>query len=63
MEILIPSAEWTGLYLNSIAVDAKSENVYIGMRQFVARYKLKRDDHTYEFLLPSMEFLNKLDTP
>lgn len=64
MEVLVPRAEWAyASSVNSIAVDAKSENVYLGMRQFVARYNLKRDDHTYEFLLPSLEFLNKRDEP
>jgi len=63
IEILVPRSQWDWLPINSIAVDAKSENVYIGMRQFVARYNLKRDDHTYEFLLPSLEFLNKRDAP
>ncbi len=59
MEILIPRAEWAWLPVNSITVDAKSENVYIGMRQFVARYNLKANDHSYQFLIPSLDFLNK----
>ncbi|MBE2282096.1 MAG: hypothetical protein IAE77_01395 [Prosthecobacter sp.] len=59
MEILVPRAEWTWLPVNSITVDAKSENVYIGMRQFVARYNLKANDHSYQFLIPSLDFLNK----
>ena len=62
-ELLVSRSDWAWMPVNSIAVDAKSENVYIGMRQFVARYNLKRDDHTYEFLLPSLEFLNKRDSP
>ncbi len=58
-EELIPYADWGGLYPNSLAVDAKSENIYIGMRQFVASYNLKANDHTFRFLIPSLDFLNK----
>jgi hypothetical protein len=60
MEIFIPQGAW--MYFcspHSIALDAKSENIYIGMRQFVVRYNLKANDHSYQFLIPSLDFLNK----
>jgi len=61
IELLSSHSDWGWLPVNSIAVDTQSEHVYVGMRQFVARYNLKRNDHSYEFLLPSLKFLNKKD--
>jgi hypothetical protein len=62
MEILVPYAEeWQ--FPHSLAFDPKTGNIYIGMRQYVARYNLKRNDHTLDFLIPSPEFINQKDSP
>ncbi|HBJ86653.1 MAG TPA: hypothetical protein DDZ88_22910 [Verrucomicrobiales bacterium] len=64
MEILIPQGAWMYFCLpHSIALDANSEIIYIGMRQFVVRYNLKANNHSYQFLIPSLDFLNKKAAP
>jgi hypothetical protein len=59
MEILIPCANWGQLYPQSIAYDVRTASVYVGMRQFVARYDLSTTDHTFRLLIPDRSFLNK----
>ncbi len=57
MEILVPRARW--YYPHVIQVDAKAGHVYVGMRQFVARYDLGANSRRIELLIPGLEFLNK----
>lgn len=59
MEILVPKGPWSGLYPNSITTDAEGRNIYIGMRQFVARYQLGDKEHRTQLLLPAHSFLSK----
>lgn len=54
--ILIPSADWGGLYPNSVTVDDKF--IYVGMRQFVARCELGRSVQKLELLVPDSKWLN-----
>jgi hypothetical protein len=56
MKILLASAGWNMLYPNSVSTDGK--NVYIGMRQFVARCKLARSVQNFEFLIPDSKWIN-----
>ena len=55
--MLIPSGDWGDLYPNSVATDG--ENIYIGMRQFVARCKLGKAAQSVELLVPSSKWLNE----
>lgn len=61
LEILIPNARWGSLYPNSIVCDQASQTLYIGMRQFVARYKLTPANHRFDFMVPSKAFLSPYD--
>jgi len=61
LELLLPAPDWTSLQPSSLAVDAKAGVVYIGMRQFVARYRLNETDHQFQYSVPGKEFLNSKD--
>jgi len=61
IKILIPNAQWGGLYPNSIAVDDK--HVYIGMRQFIARCKISNNIQSYDFIVPTSKWLNTNTDP
>lgn len=57
LKIIVPNGEWPGLHANSVAVD--SGNIYIGMRQFVARCKLADTVQPFDLLVPAKSWMNK----
>lgn len=61
LELLLPAPDWDSLAPSSLAVDAKAGVIYIGMRQFVARYRLNETNHEFQYSIPSKEFLNTKD--
>jgi hypothetical protein len=61
LEVLIPNARWGSLYPNSAVYDQASQTLYIGMRQFVARYKVTPANHSFVLTAPSKAFLSPYD--
>ena len=61
LELLLPVPDWARLRPSSLAVDATAGVVYIGMRQFVAQYRLSETDHQFQYSVPGKEFLNTKD--
>ncbi len=55
---LLANAPWSGLYPNSSVLADDQSRLYIGMRQFVGEYDLRRG--TLRLLVPSPKFLNVL---
>ena len=60
VEILI-TPQWGTLYPNSIII--KEDTVYVGMRQFVARYKLTPKNQQIDWLIPTKKWLNTNSDP
>jgi hypothetical protein len=61
LEVLIPNARWGSLYPNSAVYDQISQTLYIGMRQFVATYKVTPANHSFVLTVPSKAFLSPYD--
>lgn len=53
--------DWGGLYPSSLIVDKNT--AYIGMRQFVARYKLTPKNQPIDWLIPTKQWLNTNPDP
>jgi|GEM_PF-2535042 len=53
--------DWGGLYPSSLIVD--NNTAYIGMRQFVARYKLTPKNQQIDWLIPTKKWLNTNPDP
>lgn len=56
---VLAEGPWEGFYPNSVVIDSKGTYAYIGMRQFVVRASLWKTGHKPDFLVPSLDFLNK----
>jgi hypothetical protein len=61
LEVLIPNARWGILSPNSAIYDHASQTLFIGMRQFVARYKVTPANHSYDLTVPSKAFMSPYD--
>ncbi len=61
LEVLIPNARWGSLYPNSAVYVHESQTLFIGMRQFVARYKVTPANHSYDLTVPSKAFMSPYD--
>jgi hypothetical protein len=57
ISLLVSNAFGNGLYPNSCAIE--DGYVYIGMRQFVGRYKLNDRSQKVEYLIPNKNLINK----
>ncbi|MFT5634055.1 MAG: hypothetical protein ACI9SQ_001782 [Rubritalea sp.] len=53
--------DWCGLYPTSLIVN--KDTVYVGMRQFVARYKLTPKNQQIDWLIPAKKWLNTNSDP
>lgn len=58
LRILLADAPWMGLYATSSIWDEETGTLYIGMRQYVARYEIATS--TLAMLIPSRAFLHRL---
>ena len=61
LEVLIPKARWESLYPNSVVYHHQSQTLFIGMRQFVARYKMIPANQSHDLTVPSRAFLSPYD--
>lgn len=60
IRIIDPQADWGGwLYPNSLTVDSHGD-LYIGMRQYVVRYKYLNKKPDHDFLVPDKSWLHKI---
>ncbi len=57
-KVLLSKTGWQGLYPSSVvAVDERF--IYVGMRQYVARFDLKKGGRQYDLLIPDRSMINE----
>jgi hypothetical protein len=59
--MVMPEEVWGGLYPNSAILSPDGSNLYIGMRQFVGKYDLKRKE--FSLLIPDKDKINQKTSP